>query len=56
MIRQAAPVMLGAAAVMGGELDRLWFDVLIGDNPDRAKAEYQRYQLHRSAAKKSGGA
>lgn len=56
MIRQAIPVMLGAAAVMGGELDKLWFDVMTGDNPDRAKVEYQRYQLHRSASRKPGGA
>ena len=49
-------MMLGGGAVMGGELDRLWFEVMAGDNPDRAKADYDRYKLHRASMRKPGGA
>lgn len=53
IVRQAMPVLLGASAAMGADLDQTWFEVMYGDDPDRAKAEFDRYKVQKTASRSS---
>ena len=43
--------MMGVGAAMGGQVGKEWFEVMYGNNPDLAKAEFEKYRAKASASK-----